>query len=81
MAYLKSMIVKTVGNSKAFWLPKEWGIKKGENLTIQASIDGKTYYTTTVVKQNDSCFVLIPKWWPVESGEIIDVKFSYASIN
>lgn len=80
MAFLKSMQVKKTGNSKCLWLDRSWGIEKGDMLTIQTTIDGKTYFQTTSAKLNCSKFVTIPKFWPVEEGDIIDVKIAYANV-
>lgn len=80
MAFLKSMPVKSTGNSKCLWLDRTWGIQKGDMLTIHAILDGKNYYHTTAAKVNSSKYVTLPKFWPVEVGDIIDVKISYANV-
>lgn len=80
MSFFKSMEVKSVGRSKCLWLPKEWGIRKGDMLYVQSTIDGKTYHTTTNAKQNCSIYIIIPHFWNCEKGDIIDVKIAYASV-
>jgi hypothetical protein len=80
MVFVKSFTIKKVGASHCIWLPKDWGIQKGDMLHIEMVIFGKTYHHTTKAQKNSSIFVTLPKVWPINVGDICDGKVSYATV-
>lgn len=80
MAFVKTLPVRLVGHSRAIWLDKAWKVRKGDMLVVRTVIAGQSYVTTTVVKKNCSPYVLLPKFWPLEKGDIHDFSIDYATV-
>lgn len=77
---MQTVSVKSTGLSKCIWLPSSWGVKKGDLLHITANIGGQTLHHTTTAKENSTRYVIIPKWWPCEKNDLIDVKINFAAV-
>lgn len=80
MPFTKTFIVKKVGNSKAVYLPADWGVEKNEMMTIQGTLKGKDYITTTKAHFNCSIYLFVPAFWPCSVGDMIDLKVTYANV-
>ena len=80
MPFTQSMIIKTVGNSYCIWMPRNWGIQKGDMLHIEMTIGSKVYHHTAPAQKNSSIFVTLPKFWPLHAGDVYDVRVNYANV-
>lgn len=80
MAFVKTIPVRLVGHSRAIWLDKSWKVRAGDMLVVRTIIAGQSYVTTTVVKKNCSPYVLLPRFWPLEKGDVHDFTIDYATV-
>lgn len=80
MAYTRSFIIRKIGNSKAIYLPADWGIEKDEMVTVRAMVDGKEFVTTVKTHFKCSSYIYIPSFWPIAVGDIVEMKVTYANV-
>lgn len=78
--FYRSFTIRLIGNSKGFWIPSSWGLRKGDWVHVEVVIKGKTYHHTTKISYNKSPYLILPHEWDLNRGDIVDTRINYVTI-